>query len=151
MKGLGSKSRREMFHFQTRLFLIDFPNNFSRTSGLKELTSTPHLVPCTRVACLPRGGRNWERTLAQSESLYPKHTRAGLSNPSPKASSAALKIETVLARQPHEMEMSQEEDGARRMNQGFVYFWPNLILFIFNKLWWPCLIKNAVRSWQRLK
>ena len=49
-------------------------------------------------------------------------------------SSAALKIETVLARQPHEMEMSQEEDRARRMNQGFVYFWPNLILFIFNKL-----------------
>ena len=94
------------FTFRPDSILIDFPNNVSRTLGVRELVSTPHLVPCTHVAhSPPQDGRSREGTLGQSRVLHPGDTRAGLSNPSPKASSVVLKIETVLARQPHEMEM----------------------------------------------
>lgn len=71
-----------------------------------------------------------EEASGQSGALHPD-TSAALSNPSPKACSVALKIETVLARQLREMELQQEEDRGKTNGPrfhlflaqlGFVYF-----------------------------
>lgn len=66
---------------------------------------------CTFVAHSPSqdggGGSvtHCKEPLGQSEALHPPLTNAGPSHPSLRASSVALKIDTVLVRQPHEMEM----------------------------------------------
>lgn len=114
------KVERGMFQFQTRP--TDFPNNFCRTSGLKELLSGPALwwptyQPRWRRRLVTHGGE----TLGQREALCLQPPSTGLSNPSLKASSIVLKIDTVLAGQPHEMEMEEEEARGGANEPDFIY------------------------------